>query len=714
MQETIFTRKLKESEGFRVNFINVCIAILLGLLLTYDFMCSGSHQKGEVIGQVKLKIKEIKRKRGSEVLWEELDSDSDIYNYDVVKTDAFSRVTVVMDDKSEIELEENSMVIFKKGNKNVNINFVQGNLHLNTQKGSGKKNNIQVVSGETVINLDKGDVELNKGVGKEIEVNVNEGKVELENNGQKQSLQKNEVLKIQGDEIRKATKNVHLQAPTNYQYIATRNSKKTINLRWKSEKPQREHTIVLNELRSNKQKKLIRKATGESLSLELPPGKYSWKVYIDAANAEFAEARTFYLLDDTAVNPFTPEENQVFSFIQEPPRVLFSWSQKAFIDTYILEISQKPSFTSILRKQPTENQTLLLDGLPVGKYYYRIATKSPAPGAKLKYSRIVPFQITKKLQADPPELIQPSNGKQFSYDKESGLKISFVWKPQREFKNYQLQVSRTLAFQDNILNESVQGQAYNWQKNLPAGDYYWRVQGRQKDSGKQTTSAIFRFSSKQFETKQIRLNTPANNSQLEEGRISFSWEKVTNASNYVLELAKRSNFSSYVSYPSLKNSLVIANLEPGVYYWRISVPTADKTRINSKAFHRLKVLPSSLPIISFPKNSSSVDMSPRNSLTLQWLYPGRKALSYSIKLQKSNGSVVVRQNATTATSYNITDLSLLKTGNYIFSVQARLSGKDGSFLSKPVKHRFRIYLSQSIKKEKLKFKTPENVYKDVE
>jgi hypothetical protein len=134
---------------------------------------------------------------------------------------------------------------------------------------------------------------------------------------------------------------------------------------------------------------------------------------------------------------------------------------------------------------------------------------------------------------------------------------------------YEITVASDGDFSQVIRNEVVEGTSYQSDPPLEDGNYFWRVRAYRADL------QAGRFSSAQS----IRIDTtppaaPAlltpRNQSITSVLPSFSWEKISSATIYAIEIDNREDFSSPERSVRRKEpAYKVSWLPKGVYFWRV-------------------------------------------------------------------------------------------------------------------------------------------------
>lgn len=688
-----------KKESAKVNTVIALLVILLFMFLLVDIYFDIGRQ-GETIGKVTQQLNKTNRKYNARNVWNDLTLNSDVYNLDTIRTDDLSKMTIIFNDKTEVQIEENSMVFLDFSKNAMNINLINGSVHLNNLHSTRTMGEFKINSGESEINLKEGAVKLNKSYDSVLDIDVQEGKVEYKKGNTKQDLAKNEELKIRGEKIKKTQKKFRLLQPTNSKVFPTTQKQQNIYFEWEGEEPN--YFIELYSLSGGIKKIFEQKISGYSFSKDLPYGKYSWKLYDEKRTDSLTEV--FFVTDENSVKPLIPQEGANYYYLQYTPKILFSWSRNEFTPVYILEISKSRDFISTEIRFETVNESTVVESLGEGKYYYRILSKSDFKDSNFKVSRTQSFTIMHQKGPSKPELFSPDNYTQLTKDK-----VRFAWKPQEEFSHFRIQISKEKNFSSVYKAMELDTNSVVWQEPFSEGEYFWKIEGKVKGTQTWIDSETRKFSitDKPMTMPTIVLQTPDNHEEIAKDSVSFSWKSNSDKMS-TFELTDNPDFANLVkSIPAAKTNLLLSSLKQGQYYWRIKVPLEGENFFysNVNSFHFLN-LP--IPILEEPKPPAEFDVLKTKSASFKWKKM-ENISSYNVEVWREKEKIITENIA--KTEWQIENLTTLKPGIYTFKVAANSAGKEGKTISsKTASIPFKVFLSKSIQKEEIKFKTPETIY----
>jgi hypothetical protein len=691
--------KALKSERLKVNIILSIIILLFSQLLCYEVRKRLSSGDREPIGKIIMKLKDAKRKMSSEVVFENVDLSFDIYNLDTLKTSEYSEAIVQLKDGTEIKLEENTMVVFSFADDTLNIDFARGGL-----KVDSGNNKVKLKSDENKFTIENGKLSLNKKSGKVVELNIQEGKVDLTKDGTTESLSKDSVVQVKEERVLKTELIARPIFPVS-EYIPSSGKDKLVEFNWSA--PEKESSYIL-EIKNADNSKLVvnQEVSGGKFSTYVPIGNYRWKLIPKNKSEAIPPASKFAIVSSKPVIVNKPSNGAKFTYVKKTPSIIFQWIKEDFFNKYILEISQQSDFSKLEFVGETFNEATLVNSLPSGKYFFRVRAKPILSNMEDKFSETREFEIQSVVKPAPIQLVSPEQKKEFYKNKNQGYQNTFVWKKGPEFDSYVWEMSKTIDFSNIIKKETTNDHYYYLKEDIAPGTYYWRVKGLFKGDEIVSETRSFYIAGSEV----IKLIGPINSEELEFGAVEFSWVDSVPGASYNVELSKSPNFQNDVKkFSAERNFLSIPSPGAGKYFWRVSLKDSNY-KSNRQEIGQFSIRPEPAPEILFPKDRSEVDLSPVSSITLEW-QKINTGISYDMELYSiSQGKKIISLKGIKDTSYSIQDLKLLKRGDYELFVQARFIRKGEEITSKKTRSRFTIILSQTIKKEDVKFITPEEVY----
>jgi len=240
-------------------------------------------------------------------------------------------------------------------------------------------------------------------------------------------------------------------------------------------------------------------------------------------------------------------------------------------------------------------------------------------------------------------------------------KVTFMWDPVTDATKYKLQLSTKDDFSTLVLSTNTSINSYANLTSLAFDKtYYWRFRAYVSDQW--TDWETHRFYSMD-PLAPPTLDKPANSTLLALP-VTLSWDPVTNATQYQLQLARDTAFSDQVFKGKLVDTFKeFADLAPGKYYWRVKAIEAGGLKgpwSAARLFTVVKVFP---PVLTSPANEAFVDP----ALTLTWELAD-DAVKYKVQVAKDAAftNLIVNESTNTLTK----SLTGLKARSYYWRVRA--------------------------------------------
>ncbi|MBN1926799.1 MAG: gliding motility-associated C-terminal domain-containing protein [Prolixibacteraceae bacterium] len=293
--------------------------------------------------------------------------------------------------------------------------------------------------------------------------------------------------------------------------------------------------------------------------------QYHWRV--NATNimgtSEWSEVWDFTTQPPVPIVPLLVSPNNEAIDLSLP--VIFNWNSSEFAESYTLQVSTTPNFSTPLINQTnlTENSYLLSDLQNETTYYWRISATNVAGTSD--WSQIWEFKTLPPIPS-VPELISPI----YEADNQS-LSVEFSWNIALHADSYTLQVSMNPDFSSPLINQNDLTE-----NGYSAGDfqnettYYWQVCAT--NAGGTSCSDVWQFTTIPEMPESPVLISPENNAENRPLSLQFNWEVTPNAENYTIQISIDPGFENIVHSQSniSSTSYSFENCdEETTYYWRV-------------------------------------------------------------------------------------------------------------------------------------------------
>jgi len=695
------------------------VTILLFLIGIFSFLlyrnltARPDESDSPTIGVLTFKTKTVLRKYNDQVVWDNIESRSEVKNRDTIRTEGFSDAVLTLNDGTKINIAENSMILLDISEKNININFAYGAFDAARDGGSTGETKMNITSGDKTVEVSKGDVKLDK-TKDELNVKVGEGEAKIHSNGKEETVGKDQMASVSKEGVRVSKPKFSLVTPPDKKnfFVESGNEAVGFSFTGVTSESIRDTSPVIEVSASHDFAKLVAKdkIKSGSYSKSLGNGSYYWRIaYFDpeSKTKQYSETGRFRVLTDPPLRLFLPRDGENYNYTNDAPVVKIAWNQLDLYSSYTAQIAEDSGFTKGLKSKQTQNQSIAFDGLGDGAYFARVIAKSNMPDVQEKVSPVSKFSIGKKLNLEPPSLSEPSKGKVFTKDQIQNH-IFFSWKDNKDFQSFSLEVSSDSNFSKTAIKQNTQNNFLKLGSDLNEGNYFWRVRGIQ--NGKEDiVSAIFNFSV--VAKEDLNLVSPNNGSDVEaneNGGAVLRWKKLSTKADYVLEVSKSPDFSSIIFKETTSNHYQEVKLKDfGKYYWRVTGQSGSaNTTSDSWNFSFNTSMES--PVLTTPSKGETIDLLSKTNLAFTWK-PTEKAIGYRIRLIDISGvrEKQVFSERVTHSKYNFNELQKLNEGRFrveLCSLYGTTSGEKES-----VYYRSEFYISLPAMKIP-KILTPGRIY----
>ncbi|MDF3818804.1 FecR domain-containing protein [Leptospira sp. 96542] len=660
------------------------LIFVLSSLLYYTINERRNASDHPTIGVITFKNKTVLRKFNDGVVWDSIESKAEVKNRDTIRTEGLSDAVLTLNDGTKINIAENSMILLDISNKNININFAYGSFQAAREGSLSGDLKMNITAGDKTVEVGKGDIKLDK-TKSELNIKVGEGEAKISSNGLEETVGKDQVASVSDAGMQISKPIFNLKNPEDKKNILTNKNTESVRfvISGVSGKLINQTNPVLEvSLFPDFTKTVVKeKLKSETLTKTLNEGSYYWRVVYDDTNSKrklSTEIGRFRILSDPPLKILTPKEGEVFSYTADSPVVRISWSPLDLYSSYTVTLARDNSLSLEKQTKQTQGQSIAFDGLKEGTYFYKIEANSNIRDIESKKSSVSKFILSKKLNSDPPELLEPSNGKSFT-EEQTNAKMFFSWKDNRDFENFKLEVSSDSSFQNPIITENSKSNFLKITKGFKPGTYFWRVFGFLNGKS-ELVSKPFQFAVVLRE--ELSLLSPTNGFDVETNESSpviLKWKKLSNTNEYTIEISKSKDFQNSVVKENVNTTYFEFQSKVfGRYFWRVrSDQTNEEIVSEVRNFQLISNMES--PVLISPERNETVDLVSKNFISFVWK-PTRDALSYRLKIFDVSGikeKQILNEKVST-TKYTFSDIQKLNVGRFRWEVSSLYRTPDGN------------------------------------
>ena len=276
-----------------------------------------------------------------------------------------------------------------------------------------------------------------------------------------------------------------------------------------------------------------------------------------------------------------------------------TWGAVTDAATYRLQVATDAAFTVLVVNDSTLSGTnKQVSGLlNATLYYWRVNAKNVA--ATSAYSPVWSFSTKLVTSA---AVAPPNNGTN------QPIQLPLIWTPSAAASSYRVQVSTSSAFSPYLVNSIVSGDTVMLTGLLNKTKYYWRVSARSDQGDTSAFPAVaWNFTTIVDTPAAPVLLLPAHRSMSQPiNPTTLSWNAVTDAANYRLQLSTDSLFAAIASDDSTlaSPSKQVNGLLPSTrYFWHVNARNVAATSPYSPTWS-FTTRPT-VPSVLYPANNST-------------------------------------------------------------------------------------------------------------
>ena len=569
--------------------ILVCTGLALGAYFLHRNLNQRSNStKGERIGILIVKRNIVQRKLANQIIWEHTaEKKFPLYNQDTVRTGESSSALLRLNDKTEIDLDEDTLLVMDIVNKEANVNFARGSIRIKREEGSAGLKELKVHSKNHVVSLDKANLNLKAAENTDkLDVLVNSGKAAiLSAEGEEYSVDKNEQISFKEGESEFRKIPISLKSPPDgYRFTFNGKGKKIEQtFQWELEKNTRPEYFEISRSSNFNSILVKRPARGRQIKLSLGEGNYYWRLSFFSIGVRERQYTSNFKLSLIANNVFLrgfaiqKSEASSQADLGRPP-VSFSWNEIPSADSYILELSRDPNLSRVMESYKRQRSGLNLK-LAVGEYYWRIKARSATEGQSIE-SKIYTLKVYKPQKKEKAfsvaslfALLKGKGAKTSSKNVaappkklDTAQSLSLVKTPKTEPPKAKL--SKAESPKIELLNgiELPKTEPKEVIKEPPAKLKKKKQEEKKEEKTQIVTAPILQKPRKGYTVHPLVIESKG---------LLFSWKMDPKLDSAVLMIAKNSSFSkkvheeTFAVRSSENQARVQIVLEPGLYYWRI-------------------------------------------------------------------------------------------------------------------------------------------------
>jgi hypothetical protein len=652
---------------------SILVILVLSVALYIDFNLGGGSGSGEIVGKISFKHKTAQRKFDNQVIWDELETETTLYNKDTIRTAELSEAVITLKDGTKIQLDESSMIILNITDKSANIDFAYGSVQAKREGGAEGEQaaalNIRTQDNK-VISIQNSDVKLSRQEGEELSLTVQRGQASVAVNGRSQTVEKDQRA-VLAEEIQVKRVVLIPLTPGDGERGFINENQKAFQFTW--QKPDQPVTFELASDRGFGTIVSRQVTPGAGTVLNLGDGTYFWRLSVrdQRGQMEFSEMRRFTVIRNAPASLLSPAPGTTFDFTTEPPLVNFAWTKSEYAQNYRLEVAADPGFQNMV-DQTTTTSTSISRRLKAGAYFFRVSTISEQAGTVP--SAASSFTVVKKEKTSPPTPLRPTGDRigRMLLEKEG---LAFSWAGSRDIQSARIEVSPSANFSNIVYSGSSETNFITVKQALNEGQYFWRVRGTDRAGNATDYSAVASFNVAGVEKVTLRMppdGTDLDPAAARDQGVQFLWEGPDYA-QFRMMLSQNPGMAPVISSETLTaRGRSVKDLAPGKYFWKVALMSQSGNVLSeseTRSFTILDML--GVPNLLEPPRGQTVDMTDKNDLYFRWdAVRGADGYDFTLYRDLPEGRRPILNLKTQRPEFLLRDLSILDVGAFSWSVSA--------------------------------------------
>ena len=527
------------------------LIMVVGIGLSWVFLrpsewATTPKDQDQMIATVAELTNDAERQSSGKLLWQTLRVGDPIFVEDKIRTSAMSSIKLVLNNsKTNLDIEENSLVHMKMGDKKLSLNMLEGRVFL--KKDVEATDGLDLVSGNKRIEV-KGDIVASVEKGDFREVDVIKG-----------------TATSVGENEQKLTA-VNLFQDLSPSYGETQFSQnENFKIKWKPFKGNGKVSVEIGES-SSLLKNIQTVSSGpDSGELVIPSftGTRYWRLVFnkDGVLSHSAMMKTSLEKPEVPVLLY-PSRDQVLRLEQKV--FDFKWAQKSNPVKAVIEVSSDDKFSKIIESKDVTGQTFFTSGTiyPQGSYFWRIRSKlSGLPGDII--SAVSPFKIVYGDVLLSPELQMPKDKSVFYVAPEVEKKTTLTWKPQKDVSQYQLKIEGVGSKEYPINGNQLEI------KLNTVGTYHWSVTSLNKNGEASLYPQKRSFEVRPLQKVPWEMKTKTFYYLESHPIIILKWKKTPYQKGALLKISRTPGFDQFESFTLSGVDFPYRALSDGYYYARV-------------------------------------------------------------------------------------------------------------------------------------------------
>ena len=364
--------KFRVVDGFVLVFFT--FTAFLGLYLFRQDLMRTFEIRDEVpAGIITLRNNIVQRRHDDSVLWDRIFVNSYVYSGDLIRVAEVSSTNIDIA-ANEIFLNENTLIRIEgsmDGSGIFQVQLQQGNLSVSS--GENSSGIALDLMGNKILTTAGAMLDVTSGE-EGISLQVNDGKVEFIQEGQKESREitggSTVAFDANGKELFLPSAIVK-QPVQNARFLKDSREMYSVKFEWSILNVEEGDTTRLEISNDIDYKNIV--STIESLQNEarmaFDVGQWYWRL---KHGSTVLRKGWFNIIDSSGPAAVSPVPDTLFRYHAGLPQMRLQWEKTEWASAYIIEISEKPDFSSAVIQKRINTNSFITSELGQGEWYWRV------------------------------------------------------------------------------------------------------------------------------------------------------------------------------------------------------------------------------------------------------------------------------------------------------------------------------------------------------
>jgi hypothetical protein len=648
-------KSLSKGESAFVLLILACFGVVATALVR-DITASGSL-RGVKVGTITWKDRYAEQRQEGTGLWVSAAKDGPVYNHDTIRTGENSSAVIKLDNKTEISLDEGSMVYIKidAATDRATISLKGGSIKVAQDKKAAP---VSLETATGAIALKDGTVRVSGDqAGMTVRAESSAAQIVTEKSAQPITLDATSDFDVAKREVVPVA--LAVTEPARDAVVVTAEPSARVRFAWTPSDASRPLEIAQDGAFKKNVRAETAVASGDAL--ELPAGRYWWRI------PDTSERGSFTVVSGGISAPQNPV-GKTFIKAADTVAIPFSWAKKGDASSYRVAVYSKTSGDSPIMERAVMQRSTTIDFAEPGDYSWTV-TAFYGPDDVPFTSEREGFSI---VTATLPAPASPAISREIA-----------TWAPVDGAERYELKASADAAGTSVRYGATTSAAYASLKKTLPVGTWYVSVRAG-AGSILSPWSNPTRYEI--LPPQPLTISAPANGGEasLAAGKVALAWADKNGGSLYRVTVSRAKDLSNPIAEITAHRTACTVALPPGAtagtYFWKVSLVDAagaPQSESPTASFSVREPLVTPKPLS--PTQGTVLDLNAIDALRFEWeAAPGAEAYELTLSRMTAGIAQPIETWKTDMTSLTTADFTRLALDSFSWSLVALRKNADGT------------------------------------